>query len=468
MRLLFLLPLLAVFFPDRAVLGVPAEMPPPKILHAGPISARFVDGELRYIHAGGREIARRIYVAVRDDKWGTAKPEFTRVDLQQEDDAFTVKLEADCRSGAVDYTWKGTITGTAAGEITFSVDGVANADFRSNRIGLCLLFGADALAGQAFKTSDESGDVTPGEFPKLVSPKLLATNFRELRYATPELMEVNARLTGSLFSMEDQRNYCDSSYKAFAPLSYDYPEIHRGAPARQELTLTVFGAQQEAKPQDGVRLKIGAAIPGAKIPKVKEVATTLDVPSFEAINTHRDKFAGSKALSFRYDPTNHLRDDDTLMENVSALVDQVRTIRSFAPDAVISVGPIGFEPAPGSSVVETRTESPFGAAWSAEVLRTLSLAGVEEAAFAVPGNPARKIQQEIGHHCGASVIETTVTADGPFRAPVGALCIEEKGKRILWLINLTADIQEVTFDRPESPLTLQPWEVRDVELTGSN
>jgi len=41
----------------------------PRLLHAGPITVKLEDGELRYLYVGQKEIVRRVYFAVRDGQW---------------------------------------------------------------------------------------------------------------------------------------------------------------------------------------------------------------------------------------------------------------------------------------------------------------------------------------------------------------------------------------------------------------
>jgi hypothetical protein len=53
-------------------------------LQAGPVTADYADGFLRYIRVGDREIVRMIYFAIRDQNWKTLpftikKKRFTRV-----------------------------------------------------------------------------------------------------------------------------------------------------------------------------------------------------------------------------------------------------------------------------------------------------------------------------------------------------------------------------------------------------
>ncbi len=442
---------------------IPAEDLPPAEVHAGPIRAIFTKGELRYLCVGGKEIARRVYFAVRDDGWGTVTPVFTRSDLRENDDGFTIRLEAECRSKSIDYSWKGTIHGASTGEITFLVEGTANRDFTSRRIGLCLLYGAGALSGQKFETLDEAGAGKEGEFPRLVAPALLAENFRQLRYVTPNLMQVQAAIDGALFSMEDQRNYGDSSYKAFAPLSYKYPQVPAGATTQERLTLAVLGAERGKDSEPGpVRIRLGATLPEARLPKIVEASGDAAAVAFAAINTKREAYAEKDKITFAFNPATHLRDDDMLMENVPAVIDQVRTIRSFAPKAAIRIDPIGFNSRVAGAPSDSRNETDFGVAWSAAMIKALALAGVDEAAFAVDGDSAREVQRVFAAHAGANLVE--IPAIPGSRPPIEPICIDENGRRSLWLVNLTDEIQPYALEGSRISIPLQPWEVRPIEL----
>ncbi len=442
------------------------ETQPPVVVHAGPITATLADGELRYLQVGDREIVRRIYFAVRDDTWRTATPAFTRIDFSQEDDTFKVRLRADCKLGAVDYSWTGTITGSSTGEIEFEAEGGPNHPFKSNRIGLCLLFGADALVDQKFEYRNEAGEIAPGQFPRLVSPKHVADKFSALRYTTPNFMQVDVKLEGAKFSMEDQRNFGDSSFKAFAPLPYAYPEVSGDGTEHQKITLSVLGAERKpAVKADPLRLRIGNPIPGAKIPQVKDVEPNPKLTAFSAINAQRETYQGQKVITLAFNPSTHLRDDDMFMENLVTPLDQVKTLHSFAPDAVIHYDPVGFDAArPPGAPTDPRSETEFGAVWSAAILKEMALAGVESVGMVVAGDPARKIQHAIGAHAGTQLLETII--DGPkypaARPRIDALAIMEGQTRTIWLLNLTGDLQEVDVAGLHALPALQPWEVREL------
>ena len=74
-----------------------------------------------------------------------------------------------------------------------------------------------------------------------------------------------------------------------------------------------------------------APIEGAKLPRLVEHDTSFDKPtSFVDINNNREKYADAKTITWPYTSATHLPDDDVLMENPPALLDQAKTIRSCA------------------------------------------------------------------------------------------------------------------------------------------
>ncbi len=414
------------------------------LLHAGPIRVKFIDGELHYLMVGDKEIIRRIYFAVRDGAWNTTPPVFQHIAIHPKENGFSVDLDAVCRGGAVDYRWQGQIVGTPDGNLTFHAKGVAGSAFASNRISLCVLFGVGSLRGQGFETLGADGGVTPGAFPDLVSPTLVAAKFQTLRYTTNAGVQVITTLQGAQFDMEDQRNWGDTSYKAYAPLVYPYPQVVAGAAAEETVTVEVRNAltvrpvpkTPGRKPEIiPARVTIGAPLPEGKVPVVVMAAEGAMGGDFSGVNMSRDRFSGLKTLTWGLAPSVHLPDDDNLMDNVGAVLDQVRTARSFAPDAAIQISPIRL------GVPGARNEGSFGAAWSAAALKYLSLAAVDQVAFRIgPGLP-QAVQKAIGAEAGRSLYATTIEAPGPH--PVEAFAVDEGGTPIVWLINLTAEPQPV-------------------------
>ena len=428
-------------------------------LQAGPIRVNFQDGELRYLYVGGREIVRRIYFAVRDANWDTAMPEFSRLEVRQQADSFQIWLEATARNPLAAYRWSGEITGTADGRITFAVRGQAVETFSSPRIGLNILYGADALAGQAYETLDARGAATAGVFPRAVDPQeLFAVDFRALRY-TVDGMTVQCAVTGARIDMEDQRNFCDSSYKALSWLPYPYPEVPAQVEHGETLTLTVTHAPA-ATPGDGVtRVMLDT---GRRDPSRASGSSDAGGPytgwmpalltangeenaSFVTLNRGREPFVGADEVAWAFNPAAHMPDDDTFMENITAVVDQAATVRTFAPAARLRVAPIGFDSPYPRPARDARNQQRFAAAWTAALAGELARADVEEATFATsPGaDPILRALQELR---GCPLRPVTVT--GPLPAPLRAFAVIVEGETRLWLINITARSQSVQLALP--------------------
>jgi hypothetical protein len=401
-------------------------------LRAGPVQAKFQDGELRYLCVGDREIVRRIYFAVRDERYDTVMPEFREATVEAGADSFTIRLDAVCSNDVAGFSWTGTITGTADGKIVFRVSGQAARDFKSPRVGLNVLYGAEALAGQGYELVADNGTVTPGEFPRLVSAQLLSEGFRTLRYKAAGGMQVSVGLDDGKFGMEDQRNFGDSSYKAFSGMPFKYMDLKKGEKGDQSLTIEVKGVKEDgdsaAKP---VRVTLGGARPEARMPKI--VAASGKSEGFGEINGNQAQCAKAAELAWGFNVAMHLPDDDTLMENIPAVMDQARSARSFAPKAKIRIAPVTLNspyPRPGP---DARCQGAFGSAWAVRMMKYLGCAGVDEAGFDV-GVGSAAVQQ-LAKLAGSPLL-STVFEGGGIPAQVDVLAVEADGKRQLWVVNL--------------------------------
>ena len=147
-------------FPERAIqYGKDEALPERRILRAGPLSAVLEGGDLRYVRLGDDLVVLRLYAAVRDHNWNTIEPRFTRYEVEDGGDHFTVRYTAEHVSPDVDFAWDGTITGSADGVIRAEMDGQARRDFMKNRIGWCVLHPME-LAGAPASTETPDGTVT--------------------------------------------------------------------------------------------------------------------------------------------------------------------------------------------------------------------------------------------------------------------------------------------------------------------
>ncbi len=409
-------------------------MPTATLLRAGPIQVKYADGELRYLRAGGREILRRVYFAVRDALWDTAVPA-PAAEVQADARSFRVTLDAECRNPRAHYRWHGEIIGTAEGEITVTVRGAAPADFASPRIGLCLLFGAPALTGRPYEVIAADGRVTPGVFPDLVEPALLQplNSFQSLRYTVGGL-RVETSLRGGAFGMEDQRNYGDASYKAMSGMPYDYPHIRAGEAHAQTVTLRVTGAPAANDEADTARITLGAPL-AARLPKLVPSTAEANFANLTARHWDPARVPAAHPLVLPYSPGLHLFDDDTYLENIPTVVDWARTLRAARPGAPIRLDPVTLNPPYPRPGDDPRVRAPFAAAWSARLMKFAALAGIEEVAFAFD----HPLHARLAACAGAPLLATAATET------VDALAIRDGETPRAWLINRTDEPRQVEF-----------------------
>lgn len=204
---------------------------------AGPVRFVFEDGMIKHVRWGDVELVRRIYFAVRDDAWDTIYPTFENVKIESSGGTFRATFDAECRNEVVHYRWRGHIESNSDGTIIFRASGAPECDFSSNRIGLCLLLSADALAGQPFELTKDSGEKEKGRFSRYIDHNLVGARFQAIRFLLPRGPGIECAMEGAIFDMEDQRLYMETTYKAYAPLPHDYPRARAGESLVQTLTM---------------------------------------------------------------------------------------------------------------------------------------------------------------------------------------------------------------------------------------
>jgi len=449
---------------DIELYGEARDAPVTVWLQAGPVRVKYQDGELRYLHVGEQEIVRRIYFAVRDTHWDTAMPVFSRQEVQQERDSFRIVLEAVAQNPFAHYRWSGEIVGAADGTITFTVQGEAVEAFSSPRIGLNILYGTEALAGQAFETVHPSGAVTADIFPVAIDPReLFACDFHTLRYTTADGVTVSCAVIGARVDMEDQRNFCDSSYKALSWLPYAYPAVPTGQTYGETLTLSVTGPPRQQMPVESVtRVTLGAAT-GTLMPAIWVANADEPAPTFVTLNRARDPYLDAVQVGWAFNPAAHMPDDDTFMENTTTVADQAATVRGFAPAALLRVAPISFDSPYPRTVSDPRNSEYFAAAWVAALAGELARAGVGEAGFAV-GAGADAVIGALAVLHGCPIY--TVTCAGPLPCPVRAFAVKTGESLVLWLVNITDQPQAVQIEGASSQMIELPaLSVRQVQMT---
>lgn len=242
--------------------GSDEQLPEQTALRAGPFSLIYEQGDLRSIRLGEREILRRIYVAIRDQNWGTVPPHLSNVQKEVSGEAFRITYEVENKQRDVDFFWKGTITGGPEGTITFCMEGIARSTFLRNRIGLCILHPIKECAGQECKVEKVDGSIVHGTFPRYIAPHQPFLNMRAISHKVLPGVWAEVRFVGDTFEMEDQRNWADASYKTYCtPLGLPFPvEVKAGTTVSQSVTLTLGGTIPSARSEPVNKAVIFTAI----------------------------------------------------------------------------------------------------------------------------------------------------------------------------------------------------------------
>ena len=211
-------------------------------LRAGPLSLVLDGGDLRYVRAGGHEIIRRLYVAVRDRDWNTLPAALSNLQVAAAADTFRVEYDAEHRQNDIDFVWHASIEGDAAGTIRFHMAGLARSTFLRNRIGICVLHPME-YAGQPCVVEHTDGSREDGSFPSLISPHQVFREMRAISHQVAPDLWAEVRMEGDVFEMEDQRNWTDGSYKTYCtPLDLPFPiVVAAGTRIEQHVTITIRG-----------------------------------------------------------------------------------------------------------------------------------------------------------------------------------------------------------------------------------
>lgn len=278
----------------------------PVRLAAGPLSADFVNGNLRTICHGGIEVLRAIAYIVRDRDWGTYEPALTDLVIEQSDDRFSVRYSASCEGpGGSRLGFIATIEGQADGRLVFDVSAVPEKDFETNRCGFCILHPIAHLAGSPVKVEHTDGKVVDTELPLLIDPWQPFKDMSAITHQIAPGVSAECRMEGDVFEMEDQRNWSDASYKTYVrPLQLPWPYVlPAGQPVRQTISLRITGSAEATAATTGadpVRIELGEA--GVKLPDVGVVIYPEDVEAVLGNLSLLNKL-GPQQLLLHYDPT---------------------------------------------------------------------------------------------------------------------------------------------------------------------
>jgi hypothetical protein len=247
--------------------GTDGTVEPPVVLTAGPLSAEFEAGNLRYIAYNGAEMIRAISFIVRDRNWGTYNPELSNVQIAQKADTFHVTYDAVTRDAGQEFRYSAEISGASDGSLRFQARGRTLTDFLTNRTGFTVLHPIDGVAGEPATVEDVEGNRIETRFPEAIDPVQPMMNLRAITHEFASGTRVRCLMEGDTFEMEDQRNWTDASYKTYVrPLALPWPyTLPAGAELEQAVSLTVEG-EPPAKAAADASVSVRLGEPAGSVP----------------------------------------------------------------------------------------------------------------------------------------------------------------------------------------------------------
>jgi hypothetical protein len=242
-----------------------------RILEAGPITAMFDNGALRYIRYRGVEVLRGIAYLLRDKNWGTYAPAIEGLKIKQGKDGFSISYTATCKDSEQGLRYSASIEANASGTLKFSAAGTPLTDFLTNRTGFVVLHPLVGVVGEPVEIVHTDGKKKNSRFPRFISPGQPVFEIRSLKHTVMPGVTATVLMEGNKFEMEDHRNWMDASYKTYVCSLLDpWPyTLKKGEDFTQSITLTIEGkpaAKKSSKGGGTVSVDIGGA--KGKIPAI--------------------------------------------------------------------------------------------------------------------------------------------------------------------------------------------------------
>jgi hypothetical protein len=196
-----------------------------QLIHFGKLSLLYEDGFIRYVRAGGIEIVRKIYFALRDESWATADIVRTDERISVTWRGFEISYTATNVVGTKEvFRWQVKISGNESGELEFLVDGEALAMYNRNRAGICVLHPIRETKERPVKVTRPDGTIYEDKFPSLINPHQPFFDIRKMNWQLNDKVWAELEFDGDVFETEDQRNWGDTSFKTYStPLSIPFP-----------------------------------------------------------------------------------------------------------------------------------------------------------------------------------------------------------------------------------------------------
>ncbi|MBX2886253.1 MAG: hypothetical protein KTR32_40230 [Granulosicoccus sp.] len=255
--------------------GTSEPIEPMQRLTAGPLSAYFDRGAIRYISIEGVEAIRNIDFVVRDKDWGTFSVKLSNLVLDQHRDGFNISYDANCGNDSQQINYKVNIAAKSDGTLNFSAVCHAITDFVTNRTGFVVLHPINGVAGQPVTVEKVDGEIIQSIFPSNIDPIQPFKNIRALTHQISTGKSLRCEMTGDSFEMEDHRQWNDASFKTYVrPLSMPWPyTLKTGEVLQQAVNLSLIvdegiQANRPATTASPIVINVGSADPTLTMPRI--------------------------------------------------------------------------------------------------------------------------------------------------------------------------------------------------------
>ncbi len=250
--------------------GTDEPGPERRVLTAGPVTATFEAGQLRWIKIGDAEAIRAIAFLVRDRNWSTPVPEIRDLDIVERGGGFRVRFTAVCRTPDGEFTWRGEYAGKRDGTIRCVATGSPERDFMTGRTGFVILHPLANFAGAPVEIEHVDGTKEKSIVPETIASDQPFFLVRAMTHSPKRGIKATVRMTGDSWETEDQRNWTDASFKTYSrPLSLPWPyQIKAGETVRQTVTLSFSGKLPSAPAKEGGAVSVALGRVGGVMPAV--------------------------------------------------------------------------------------------------------------------------------------------------------------------------------------------------------
>jgi D-apionolactonase len=228
-----------------ARVGTTQAEPESIALRAGPLSAEFAGGGLRYVRFGKQEVIRAISFLARDENWGTHSLRLADVTLSETPGSFELRFKGTCGPTGGELRVAARITGHADGRLSFTFDANLDGDLLTNRTGFVVLHPIE-VSGRPVVVETVDGKRQSTRFPERIDPLQPFRDIRALTTQHSESVTAEVRMEGDTFEMEDQRNWSDASFKTYVrPLALPWPyTLAKGESFTQVVSVGVHAAAE--------------------------------------------------------------------------------------------------------------------------------------------------------------------------------------------------------------------------------